>query len=101
MLAVLLLGVTPAASDFFTGNELHAFCDSSNPDEKNPSVCFGYIVGVASALDPMSIFCFSDGVKARQVEDIVKNYLKDNPEKRHDAASSLVIAALKERFPCN
>jgi Rap1a immunity proteins len=99
--AALFLGVSPAASDFFTGKELQAFCDSPNWDEKNPSVCFGYIIGVASALDGMSVICFSTEVRARQVEDVVKNYLKAHPEKRHDAASALVIAALKEKFPCN
>src|SRR5262245_56500598 len=39
--AALLLGVSSAAFEFFTGSELQAFCDSPNWDEKNPSVCFG------------------------------------------------------------
>jgi hypothetical protein len=99
--AALLLGVSPAASEFLTGNDLQAFCNSPNWDEKNPSVCFGYIIGVASALDGMPLICFFTGVRPRQVEEVVKNYLKAHPEKRHDAASALVIAALKEKFPCN
>jgi hypothetical protein len=74
--ATLLLGVSSAASEFFTGSELQAFCDSPNWDEKNPLVCFGYIIGVASALDGMSVICFSDEVRARQVEDVVKNISK-------------------------
>jgi hypothetical protein len=36
--AALLLGGSPAASEFFTGNELQAFCNSPNWDEKNPSL---------------------------------------------------------------
>jgi hypothetical protein len=100
MLAVTLLGATPVAAEFFTGNQLHEFCNGG-PTERNPSLCFGYIIGVAGAVDGKSFFCFSAGVKARQVEDVVKNFLKDHAEKRHDAASSLVITALKEKFPCN
>jgi hypothetical protein len=50
----------------------------------------------ADACDPGG----PDGVKAGQVEDLVKLYLRDHPENRHDVASSLIIAALKEKFPC-
>jgi chaperonin GroEL (HSP60 family) len=31
---------------------------------------------------------------------LVKLYLREHPENRHSVASSLIVAALKEKFPC-
>jgi hypothetical protein len=43
--------------------------------------------------------CLDNGMNAGQMEDIVKFYLRDHPEKRHLEAAGLVIAALKESSP--
>jgi hypothetical protein len=41
------------------------------------------------------------GLQTQQIIDIVKIYLRDNPDKRHARADSLITRALKEKFPCD
>ena len=96
-----------AVGDFVDGNKLFEECQSGDdPDSERwvkGSLCLGYIVGVADALDGSS-FCLASGptgVRAKQVVDVVNLYVRDHPEQRHHAASTLVTAALKEMFPCN
>ena len=94
----LLAGQALAA--FYDGNALFADCDKG--DEYNTlewRLCSGYITGVAEAL-PGQVFCLPATASVGQIRDTVKLWLKDHPEKRHLAASSLVVNALKEKFPC-
>jgi hypothetical protein len=42
-----------------------------------------------------------ESVTQGQMVDIVKLWLRDHPHKRHLSAESLIVAALKEKFPCN
>jgi hypothetical protein len=107
-LSCLVVGGTAAtagdtAGGFLDGNKLLADCNDP-PVSYGVGFCDGYILGVAGALNQkQGFYCFpggSGGVKAGQVEDLVKLYLRDHPENRHDVASSLIIAALKEKFPC-
>jgi hypothetical protein len=96
-----------APGDFVDGNKLFEQCQSDDPQDSERwvkrSLCLGYIAGVADALDGSS-FCLGSGptgVRVKQVDDVVYFYLRDHPEHRHNDASSLVTAALKEKFPCN
>lgn len=45
--------------------------------------------------------CTTTMVTKGQVNDVVLAYLKNNPEKRHFAASFLVLIAMRSAFPCN
>jgi hypothetical protein len=94
-----------AAGDFVDGNKLFEECQSGDdPDSERwvkGSLCLGYIVGVADALDGSSFCLAPNGVRAKQVVDVVNLYVRDHPEQRHHDASSLVTIALKEKFPCN
>jgi hypothetical protein len=74
-----------------TGDAMSVFADGT---------CVGYIWGVASALSGSS-FCIPTEVQPNQLTDVVKGWLDGYPEVRHHTASSLVAAALKEKFPCN
>jgi hypothetical protein len=105
-LSSLVVGGTAAAKvGWGSGNALFDACqrgDNVQDPERwaNDGMCGGYIGGVADALNGTS-FCLSVGIVERQVEDVVKLYLRDHPEKRHFLASDPVTAALKEKFPCN
>jgi len=67
--------------------------------------CRGYVSGVADIIvEKKTEACFTTdeaGPKVNQLVDIARAYLRDHPEKRNLSADTLVIAALKEKFPCN
>ena len=93
--------------DAMLGNNLAESCEAwggraSNDAATNfkTGACVGYIWGLAGAGEG-SAFCFPHGVQANQIVDVIKKWLQDHPELRHYAASSLITAALKEKFPCN
>jgi len=46
-------------------------------------------------------YCVPPNVENGQVIDVVKVYLRDHPETRQYSAPTLVMLALKEKFPCN
>jgi hypothetical protein len=67
--------------------------------------CRGYVSGVVDALlESTGGACVpygQTGVTINQLVEVVKLYLKEHPEKRHLPASDLVIASMKDKFPCN
>lgn len=44
--------------------------------------------------------CQPAGVTGDQIIDVVKKFLEENPERRHEDASALVYSALFDAFPC-
>jgi hypothetical protein len=108
-LSYLVMGGAATAA-FTDGNKLFQDCQGGDdPRERQQGdpggltewgMCLGYILGVQDALEGSS-FCVPNGVTQGQLKDVVKLWLHDHPETRHLSASSLVAAALKEKFPCN
>lgn len=101
--AALLALQTPATFDgvFFTGNDLYGECQA--PDRAR---CIAYILGVTDSLQdaalrhPPRTFCLGGGVIARQLTDVVVQFLNEYPQMRHASAASIVAAALERAFPC-
>jgi hypothetical protein len=115
MKRVLLLGVLVVLSSTAahaqrvsteTGNTLLEECESKTMFDQGR--CLGYILG-ASDLKTMDdlpnqrqhLFCTAPAVINGQIVEVVVKYLKDHPENRHCQASTLVMAALIEAFPCS
>ncbi len=104
VLVVGMAGPAGAANVFLDGNQLLAHCQNASSVQK--AVCFGYVQGVADALNyknPVDTFhaCITTpGVTVQRVTDIAVAWLEANPSKRHHAAHGLVAAALQEAFPC-
>lgn len=103
---VLIVSLTtPAASQsFWNGNELLEICTSKSDD-----YCGGYIVGVFDSALPVieegnSVhgfqFCAPLEVQQGQVRDIVVQWLRNNPGKRHYPAPAVVMLALSDTYPC-
>jgi hypothetical protein len=69
-------------------------------------LCAGFVVGIADAMSNVTGVlgrraCIPlPAVPRGQVIDVVKRYLEQHPETRHDSAVSLVAQALSEAFPC-
>lgn len=59
----------------------------------------GYIIGVADSTIGVD-WCAPENIKVNQIRKVVAKFLEDNPDKHHFTASSLVIGALHESFPC-
>ena len=99
---ILLAAVTTGKSetteqmvDWLNGNELFSACTQGD------RLCFGYVLGITASAQLADSVCIpSDKVTAGQLTDVVKFWLQNHPEIRHHSASSLVMQALREKFPC-
>jgi hypothetical protein len=94
-----------ADGSFFTGNDLHEVCQST--EGFHEVMCTVYIAGVNDAMVTViaskaikPLYCLPKHVDGEQLADIVRKYLKNNPASRHTAASSIVMIALRVSFPC-
>jgi hypothetical protein len=96
--AVGLLWPMSAFSHFLTANDLYAHC--TVPESAERLYCTGIIVGLADAFEHDGTMCPPDGASVSQVVDVVVQYLRDHPEKRHYAIANEAALALKQAFPC-
>lgn len=97
ILSFLLLFPLCASADYFTGNDI---MDSwNNKYHESNSTVRGYFAGVQDSYNG-EYFCVESDVKMSQAAETIIKYLKDNPEKWHNAGKNLVIQALGKAFPC-
>jgi hypothetical protein len=107
--SALLLASPPARAHetsvegryFKTGNALLGEC------KKEGLFCDGYIAGVADAhravshsFREMTRYCTPEHVTVHELRRVVVRWLQANPGQIHFAASSLVVQALHDAFPC-
>ena len=98
------LGVTV----FYTGNDLYSKLQdwkSSSPSNAiTAGAGAGYVVGIADAVNGKTAaggkFCLPQNVNVQQLIDVAYNYLNANPQERHLTASSIVVYAFSQAFPC-
>jgi hypothetical protein len=100
--ALALMQASPPAADaFMTGEHLYVECR-----DQIPLTCVTYILGVSDALrDAVALgaprlLCPGPQVEQEALLQAVIAYLRDHPDRRPGRASELVIAALRESFPC-
>ena len=103
LLFLALIYPAMASANWLTGNDLLARCESENSYDLRE--CIGYLRGVMDAHVAlrewegfMPKYCIPEGVTLGQIEAIVVKRLKENPERRHLIASSLVLNALNNAF---
>jgi len=96
----MLLGspASYAAGAFTTGNSLADDCEKNDSGFQD-GFCYGFVIGVFDTIQGEKI-CAPDGVTIKQVQSIVKKYLKENPASLHFGAELLVSLALMKTFPC-
>ena len=100
IIIAMLLASTPAKAEFFSGNDLATKLNSSNTIDQ--AVALGFIQGVFDVYVSITICPPNNaaGITAGQLNDMIKNYLNNNPALRHHTAESIINEALKALWPC-
>jgi len=83
---------------FVDANKIHNGLNASSQYQEFFS--YGYVIAISDALDRKGMFCLPKGVTQGQIQDTVKKYLNDNPQKRHMAAFGVIAQSLSENYPC-
>jgi hypothetical protein len=85
-------------ADYFSGNEI--MDNWNNKYYESNSMIRGYFAGIQDSYNGV-LFCVDAKVKMSQAAEVIIKYMKDNPEKWHNAGKNLVIDALGKAFPCD
>jgi hypothetical protein len=104
---VLILSAGPAAAGTVTGNSLLEQCRADEKLGSEPNMvnafraeqCHGFASGISTSFNRV-LWCIPDDVELGQIILVVTKHLKENPEKLHGLAAALVVAALREAWPC-
>ena len=72
---------------------------TATQDYQRSATYMGYIFGVTDAYDDF-VFCPPGSSTGKQYFEIVRKYIKDNPEEWSGPALFLVTEPLKTAFPC-
>jgi hypothetical protein len=99
-----MLSGNSAFADYYSGNKLLEYC---NPDSSGRDICIGYVAGIRGATDTLNIWenidsgiCVPKEISLGQSIKVVVKYLEANPGKLHLSASSNVLNAFIDAFPC-
>lgn len=99
LIGTLVLGMSFCAhAEFFTGNELYSKMNDTN-SYFHQGVADGYIVGVYDALVNVT-HCPPRNVTVRQIKDMVRTHIENNPSTRHNTADSIISYVLTNAWPC-
>ena len=93
---IALLASAAANASWFTGNDLHKHMQGG---EYQKGFAVGMVVGVASAWDG-DVFCIPKGVTPGQMSDVVRQFLIEKPQDRHEVAEVIIAAALMRAYRC-
>ena len=97
MIGLAMLMAAQSVGGFVNGTQLYADCTSGD------HVCAGYIIGVVDGyllVKPRSLICLPANITRARVIVVALQYLKDHPSERKYTASSLVLKATGDAFPC-
>ena len=95
----------PVTATAYTGNQLLQDCETTNVSSL---YCLGYIngfsLGFAFVMNRWQVepklICIPEGVTNGQIKDIVVQYIRENPQTRHESAQFLIVWSLEKAFPC-
>jgi hypothetical protein len=86
-----------------SGDDIYSECTAPAGEEYRHIFCYGYIDGIADAMAGNAIngymACIPMAVGGGRF-DVVIQFLRANPAKRHLAAAGLVARALSDAYPC-
>lgn len=103
---IAVIVMTSSGAGAYTGNDLLRDCDTQKRTFSR-GFCLGLVEGVwhMAVLPPdpkpsQRLVCQRKKASLGQVADIVKKWLRDNPERRPERASALIFLALRAAWPC-
>ena len=98
LLATALMVPCLAYADFWTGNNLYSKQTGNSAEQIN---AMGYVMGVYD-LGVYVHFCpaSESGITAGQVNDMVRNWLANNPHRRNEPAERLIRETFSQVWPC-
>lgn len=88
---------TGAWAQAWDGNTLHNNLSSEKGLQR--LLALGYLMGVSDTIHSV-VFCPPNEVTVGQIRDMVGNYLRDTPDKRHLGAEVLIGLVLRSKWPC-
>lgn len=98
-----------AAISTINGNNLYTDCAANSGVSTEQwllvGICIGYVTAIMDALSSGNSVngfkaCVPVNADMNQIVDLVKNFIRDHPEKRHLVAEGLVAEAFARAFPC-
>lgn len=99
----LFLCLTRAQAGYQSGNDLLTDCNGAG----SKIACYGYLMAAVDTYitwntwgDIRDQMCIPDGVTPEQLRLIVVKHMEGIPERLHNTASSFVLNALMQAFPC-
>lgn len=108
-LACALTFSSPVHADDLSFRLIQSACSNPNPVGVDHMLCIGYVTGFAVGygmasgdLDPgRKLICFPNRtIPHQELVSVVLAFAKNNPQRLDDTASSAVLRALSEGFPC-
>lgn len=93
----LLLACSVAHAEYDNGNKL--LRDIEDPSANQRMYALGYIIGVADTHENGNL-CIPGTVTKGQLNDVVHQFLRGNPQLRDLSADVLVLLALSEHWRC-
>jgi Rap1a immunity proteins len=97
LLITLAVTTSMAQAEYLSGNDLLTRLNSEGIADRG--FALGYIAGVSDGLEDILV-CAPTGSTTGQARDIVWQYLRINPQSRHQGAALLVVEALQRVWPC-
>lgn len=79
----------------------------SETSSESASFCFGYIAGVFDSVRAYETwlnireFCIPASTPQNELRDVIVTHIQSNPNDRIAQGASVVVRALKMRFPCD
>lgn len=105
LIALLLMSNFSYANDVSTGNYWNEECNGGTAI--GYTQCLTYTMGVIEGVRAQAgmsstkpLFCMPETATYGQSADVFRQYLKNNPQKRHERAPRLVVLSMMAAFPC-
>ena len=96
---VMMMGLSVQAhAAFYDGNRLNEACQSEQ--NHGDGICHGYVTAIVDVLGGLGVVCAQSNVTAQQAMDVVKQWLEQNPARRHETAAVIVTQIISETWPC-
>ncbi|MGI9568767.1 MAG: Rap1a/Tai family immunity protein [Desulfobulbia bacterium] len=95
VMSMSAMGMANAAA-IYDGNDILYSC------EQGHLRCIHYLAGVQDAWNELDSkkYCLPEEVKLADLKDVYIKYAKQHPERLNFPASTVVVSALNQAFPC-